>query len=510
MFCAISGNAPEVPVVSKKTGHCYEKSMLQKYVDAEGKCPMTGEEMTMDDAVEVQANKAVRPRPITATSIPGMLTLFQDEWDTLMLETHELRQHSETLRQELAKTLYQHDAACRVIARLVTERDEARAMLSQMQAAAAAAPPAAAASGGGAASMQVEEEGGITEAIKSEMVAKFDELQAARKPKAKMKYDDFTAAGLCADLGSFAEQSSNPLHGSGKTSGIACMVLDPKNPAQVLSGGNDGSVVLFDTKSAKIVFTHKAHKKPITDVQAHPSANILFTTSMDKSAQMYVGSDSTFSGAKPVSIKSHKAAVVGCAIHPTGNYVVTASMDSTWELHDLSAGSPRMLSSISDSNVSTGFSAVGFHPDGIYLGTGSAAGLVQVFDIRTQKAIANCTDHKGAVNSISFSENGFYLATGADDGSAIVWDLRKLKNTASWQTKAPVSKVQFDYTGMYLAIASDVVDVYKFQKEKKKVTWESVAKFDGHKGAVTSVAFGPNAQSIVTSGADRTVKVWGA
>ena len=31
---------------------------------------------------------------------------------------------------------------------------------------------------------------------------------------------------------------------------------------------------------------------------------------------------------------------------------------------------------------------------------------MQVFDIRTQKAIANCTDHKGAVNSISFSENG--------------------------------------------------------------------------------------------------------
>ena len=55
----------------------------------------------------------------------------------------------------------------------------AHRMLSQMQAAAAAAPPAAAASGGGAASMQVEEEGGITEAIKSEMVAKFDECVGA-------------------------------------------------------------------------------------------------------------------------------------------------------------------------------------------------------------------------------------------------------------------------------------------------------------------------------------------
>ena len=40
MFCSISGNAPESPVVSKITGHVYEKSLLEKYLVAEGKvCP---------------------------------------------------------------------------------------------------------------------------------------------------------------------------------------------------------------------------------------------------------------------------------------------------------------------------------------------------------------------------------------------------------------------------------------------------------------------------------------
>ncbi|KAJ6246024.1 pre-mRNA-processing factor 19 [Anaeramoeba flamelloides] len=36
-------------------------------------------------------------------------------------------------REELAKTLYEYDAACRVIARLITERDEAREALSKYQ-----------------------------------------------------------------------------------------------------------------------------------------------------------------------------------------------------------------------------------------------------------------------------------------------------------------------------------------------------------------------------------------
>jgi hypothetical protein len=66
------------------------------------------------------------------TSIPAMLSLFQNEWDALALQTYTLQQNLFQVRQELSTALYENDAAVRVIAQLTKERDEARSALSQI------------------------------------------------------------------------------------------------------------------------------------------------------------------------------------------------------------------------------------------------------------------------------------------------------------------------------------------------------------------------------------------
>lgn len=131
-MATVSGEAPDEPVVSKKTGTVFEKRLIEKYIEGTGKDPITGDELDLEDLLPIKTARVVRPRPPTLTSIPALLSTFQNEWDALALETFKLRKELSQTREELANALYQHDAGVRVIARLVKERDEARTALSRV------------------------------------------------------------------------------------------------------------------------------------------------------------------------------------------------------------------------------------------------------------------------------------------------------------------------------------------------------------------------------------------
>lgn len=148
------------------TGNVYEKRLIEAYIAEHGKEPVTGEELTIDDLIELKSARVVRPRPPTLTSIPSLLGVFQEEWDALALETYTLQQTLAQTRQELSTALYQHDAAVRVIARLRKERDEARDALSKISV--GAGRPSA----DGEDAMQVDSAG-----LPAEVIARIDETQ---------------------------------------------------------------------------------------------------------------------------------------------------------------------------------------------------------------------------------------------------------------------------------------------------------------------------------------------
>ena len=106
--------------------------MILKYLSEHGTDPINGEVLTEDMLIEIKTPPIVKPKTPSATSIPAMLKCLQDEWDAIVLHSFTLRRHLQAVRQELSHALYQHDAACRVIARLTKEVTAAREALASL------------------------------------------------------------------------------------------------------------------------------------------------------------------------------------------------------------------------------------------------------------------------------------------------------------------------------------------------------------------------------------------
>ncbi|KAJ2477311.1 hypothetical protein EV174_004658 [Coemansia sp. RSA 2320] len=494
-ICTISGEAPTEPVVSAKTGRVYEKRLLQKHLEENrGREPHTDHDLSEDDIIAVHADPpTAKPRPPTLTSIPALLSAFQNEWDALVLETFTLKQQYHQVRQELSHALYQNDAACRVVARLMKERDDARLALATLQAqvgtlepAAAAAAPLSAVATAGDSNMDVDgakdgTEGSIADSSDPATVFHARVAETAQNLRTTRMKREAPAKLTSADSWKSAKESFSvgSLHTTTKP-GIVTLDLD-RSGTLALTGGLDNHAEVYSRTTDNVIGTLKGHTKRITAALWAGNGGGLdqpiLTASADKSVRLWVAKPANTEEGKDVRsmgwtkkyiVKHHKAEVVGLSIHPSGDYFASAAADGSWAIHAIDSGNV-----ILSGTIDTPISQIAFHPDGIFLAIGTADGFAKIFDLKQQQTLAtldaaNSTESAKEVTGLHFSENGYYFAT-VSSHKVAVWDLRKQKMVQSWTVAdlpesdsaedALFTAARFDWSGKYLALAAHSIHV---------------------------------------------------
>jgi pre-mRNA-processing factor 19 len=210
-----------------------------------------------------------------------------------MIETFTLKSQLDATRQELAQALYQHDASCRVIARLMRERDEARAALASMSSSTSAVAVAVQdQSMGVVESAAVVDGPGLNESVIAALNEKCKQLSGSRKGRK-------IPEGLLSkeQLSDFSPQRSFTPHKSDKGA-VHCIAIKPSEGASsdsadvLLTGGADGSALLLDSVSGGVLGKLTGHSKKVTSVSFHPNAHIqgdafvAFTASADKTVKV--------------------------------------------------------------------------------------------------------------------------------------------------------------------------------------------------------------------------------
>ncbi|KNE59485.1 hypothetical protein AMAG_03759 [Allomyces macrogynus ATCC 38327] len=472
MFCAISGQACADPVVSR-TGYIFERRLIETYVEQHGTCPVSGEPLTKDDLFAVKqppsadgsstapANVAVTPKPPTATSIPSLLKSLQTEFDAAMLETHSLKVQNASLRQEMSRALYQHDAACRVVARLMSEKEQLKreidVLKAQVREAATAPAPLAAPIPPPAAAPPAQEDA--------------------------MDVDRPAAPALPADVVAEIEATSEQLSKTRKKR----KTPDTATVDQIKTYASRSA---FDVTYAGVA--HLAAVQPVPT--ADPTVLALAGKSKGVALYEYSG-DHKHIGNLP--IKQTKVTALAVLQHDATAPVFAVAQKDHLTIATVEA----VVAEYTAASPIVGISA---HPSGKYV-----AAAVLPFDAAAH----------GTLTQLAFSENGFHLATAAvlPSGQAVVhiWDLRKIACTATLpaaedaaQVDAGVLALAFDYTGGYLAVglAGGKVVVYVYASKQ----WSLVTAGQAGDASVGQLVWGPHAKFVLAASVDsKHVTVWG-
>jgi WD40 repeat protein len=293
-----------------------------------------------------------------------------------------------------------------------------------------------------------------------------------------------------------------------KGTSVRSLVFTPDSK-MLISGGQDGdhSVRVWDLAKGKERKRFLWHQREIDYLALTPDGNTLVTASRYGSLLYCADLNS---GKEVLRIGSRSSPMESVALSPDGKHVVLGgnrgSRKNLLRIVELSSGKEIRSFSIPEKINSIDFLA--FSPDGAKLATSSYRDVVRLWNIETGQLTRKIdTDAKTSGCRIAFSPNGTLMATHAGDSSIRLWEVESGKEllardghtgSVNWLSFAPDMK----------ALAS-----CSFQDQTVRI-WDlhtgKQLRVLHHEEYVRSVAYLPDAKTLLSGGGDSFLHVWDA
>jgi len=204
----------------------------------------------------------------------------------------------------------------------------------------------------------------------------------------------------------------------------------------------------------------------------------------------------TKTGSQVTTLKGHADLVRSVALSPDGKRIATGSLDKTVKLWNASTGENTTTLNTGNRVVS-----VAFNHQGNYIAASGDNGMAKVWDVATGKPVMALTGHKGPVWSIAFSPNDKHIVSGAE--TVKVWDAST--GTLLKTISGCGGFVDYSPNGDRIVAVSNDNNLTILDAE----SGDALMTLRGHTGAVGSVAFSPDGKRIVSCGGG-VMKIWDA
>lgn len=180
------------------------------------------------------------------------------------------------------------------------------------------------------------------------------------------------------------------------------------------------------------------------------------------------------------TLTAHRGSIVALAVHPIGRRIVTVGMDGQVRISDIDTGS-----------LTRAFSLTAPSP------------AIPATGIPTVAPMAPLSP------PVAAAIQGNQIVTAHNDGSVALWDLDKGERIASTRRlDGAVSAVAFTSETDRIAVAG--VDGKLMLLDRKSASSAPLVAGDGHREAITALAYVGERNGLLTASADKTVKSWNA
>ncbi|TPP53944.1 Prp19/Pso4-like family protein [Leishmania donovani] len=462
--CNISQRVPTHPVVSVKSGLVFERSLVEKYVDEHGRCPVTGDPLRKEDLITAQGAapdaSIASSGSLGAASVPTLLERLQVEWEGVALEQFSLRQ------QETDKGPAVVVVPAPVLRRMDAVEAAERQARKQRKAAAGSAT---------ATPSQLMEE--------AEWVATSSSSASASSARSAVRVAaaaDASSSGVfvSAVTGDHAivryspDGFSEEARGVGHTAAVHTLASQPGDI--LLSAAEDLTVRVWSTKGAALTVMH----------------TLRYASGVVAMSQRTVG----------------------------GAYMLCGAADGVLTLSDLESGAHVVATAPLTLDTTSGaLTCVELHPYASLAAVAFQPTELQLWDAREMRADTFISHVRGTaarthICSASFSADCVSLAAGLTDGSVNVWDLRQVLAPVAVlppSADAVPATVRYAPDGRSLVVGGHGVALYDCARLSASSTAvEAVATAGLKASAVCDVCWTTSGTDVLCGSVDGVVRLY--